>query len=380
MVRHNKFAAPRVRTAIVAVALMASGMTAAVATSQSASAVGPVDQLVVADVSSATSSALSATSLLTFNTSGSASFAAPVPLPTADSGSDKAFTLSGSSNGNGSLALSANSNFLSIAGYNHIPGPTGFVDATNAPIEPKSTTASQINRMVARVSATGTVDTSTVLGTGLLNGSAPRSAVSNDGTSFYISGNGGNIGETAASGVDQVALGASTGTAIAPTTQKNVRQVQIAGGGLYLTSDKKNLFGLGKFAVAGLPTVASTAITQLAATSTATNNVQPGALLMLHTGASGSAIDTAYVVIDSTSLVPADPVKGTPELPPVAGEIRKYTLSGGIWSLNGTKAGDYPFLTGRVNTAGTAVQLYAANGNDSGNTLVSFDDSGLAGA
>ncbi|MDQ3157499.1 MAG: fibronectin type III domain-containing protein [Actinomycetota bacterium] len=358
---------------MVVMALAAGALTAV--TSQSASAVSAVDtQLVVTDVTSADSQNLSAVSLKTFNIDKTKSFTKPVELPIADAGSDKAFTLSGDSNGNGSLSRSDDKNYLAVAGYNKVPGTTGVAEP-----DPKKTTSAQIGRMVARISSTGTVDTSTLLGPNVFNASAPRGAASVNGSSFFVSGNGGTAPDSPVSGVIKVNLGGDTNnTKIAPTTQKNVRQIQIAGGELYATSDKTSIFGLGKFTPAGggLPTTTS-AITKLAQITTVSSapkpqsdSYVPDALLMLHTGATGSAIDTAYVVVDAdSSLIPA-----------FAGEIRKYTLSGGTWTLNGTKTGDYPFLTGRLNAAGNAVQLYAAKSSAAGNTLVSFDDSNTSGA
>lgn len=368
----------RARAAMVTVALAAGGL-AVVATPQSAAGVGGDTQLIITDVASAGTKDLSAVSLRTVNISGSPTLAKPVPLPVADSGADKAFTLSGDSNGNGALSRSADGAFLTIGGYHQGPGPTGFVDVNNVPVEPKDTTAAQIGRMVARVSANGTVDTSTLLTAPILSKSHPRSAVSLDGTSFYVAGNGGS--DTPKSGVIKVNLGgggkvpiALSATTTPATAQQNVRQVQIAGGELYATSDKTALFGLGKFAGSGLPTTA-TAITRLAQITTVSvapkpisDSYVPDALLMLDANEAVAGVDTAYVVIDADSTLG------------ITGEIRKYTSDGTTWSLNGAKSGDYPFLTGRVNADGSAVQLYVTKGSASGNTLVSFEDSAPTGA
>lgn len=290
----------RTRNAVIAFALGAGGMTAVAVAAQPASAVTP-DQLVVTDPGG-TSQNLSATSLLTFNINGSHSLTKPVDLPTADAGSDKAFTLSGSSNGNGALSRTADGNYLAIAGYNHVPGPTGFTPVD----DPKDTTSTQIGRMVARVSANGTVDTSTLLGSTVFNKSAPRSVASANGSSFYVSGNGGNAPDSPVSGVDKVDLGGGNLARINQTAQKNVRQVQIADGGLYATSDKAPLLGLGKFNSASLPT-AATAVTQLAAITTVSvapkpvsDSYVPDALLMLDANPAVPGVDTAYVVIEPT--------------------------------------------------------------------------------
>ena len=87
---------------------------------------------------------------------------------------------------------------------------------------------------------------------------------------------------------------------------------------------------------------------------------------MLDASAAVAGIDTAYVSFDTDNDDFND-------------EIRKYTSDGTTWSLNGTKTGDYPFLTGRV-SSGT-VELFASKGSAApANTIVKFDDAGGAGA
>ncbi|MCW2798794.1 MAG: hypothetical protein JWQ70_266 [Aeromicrobium sp.] len=364
--QHTSFFA-RSRALLLTVALAAGGLGAVGLTAQSASATAP-DQLVVTDVTNGQSQELSSVSLQTVNVDGSQSFAKPVVLPTADAAGVNAFALSGNSNGNGALSLSANGNYLSVAGYHQTPtSPTG---------DPKGTTAAVIQRMVARVSSSAVVDTTTLIPSPGLSKSAPRAAASNDGSAFYVSGNGGS--DSPNSGVIRVNLGGGGKVAIADTNQKNLRQVQIAGGSLYATTEKGALFGLGKIGT-GLPAVASAA-SSLAVTTTNVGGttppqsdfIVPDAFVMLHTGvnsASSTVIDTAYVVIDT------DTGNG------ISGEIRKYTSSNGTtWTKAATVvAGDYPFLTGRVNAAGTGVQLFATKGSGDTNSVVEIDDSTLTG-
>ena len=65
--------------------------------------------------------------------------------------------------------------------------------------------------MVARVGSTGTVDTSTRLGTSALSGSHPRGVATDTGSSFYLSGNGGSTD----TGVFTIPFGGGTKTPIA---------------------------------------------------------------------------------------------------------------------------------------------------------------------
>jgi hypothetical protein len=348
-------------------------MAAVAGTSQSASA-DSSDQLVVVDVASADSQDFSPSSLKTFNADGTNSFAKTVDLPSDDIvGSVNAFGLSGNSNGNGSLARSTDGNYLMVAGYHHKPGPTS-TPPTSTKADPKDSKSSEIQRMVARIGNTGTVDTSTILASPIMSESAPRGVASVDGSTLYLSQNGGK--DIPNAGVVKVDFGASNNkVAITNTTQKNNRQVQIAGGNLYTTSDKAPLLGFGKFDGAGLPTAPNTNVSQLAAITTVTAAPKPpsdfnvpDALVMLDLNSGVPGIDTAYVVIDT------DTANG------VAGEIRKYTTSDGTtWAQSGTaKTGDYPFLTGRV--SGGNAQLFASKGTASGNSVVKFTDTGGSGA
>lgn len=361
----------RARHAVIALALLSGTLAVVATTTQSASAT-PVDQLVVVDVNDASTGDFSASSLKTVNTDGSKTFSAPVDLPAADGGAVNAFALAGSSNGNGSLARSADGNYLAIAGYHHVPGATGQVKNGSA-VKPKDTKTADsadgpgIQRMVARIGANGMVDTSTLLGTTSLTGSHPRGVATDNGSTFYVSGNGGSTD----TGVFSVPLGGGAKTAIAgsvsgesSTDQKNSRNIQIAGSGLYTVSEKANLAGLGKIG-SNLP-VAKSAITRLGPKSPTVDLPVPTAVVMLDANPAVGGVDTAYVSVDTED-------NGTND------EIRKYTFDGTTWSANGTKAGDYPFLTARVN--GGTVQFFASKGSTStGNTVVAFEDSNGAGA
>ncbi len=358
------------RHSLVAFAL-ACGTLAGVTAHQSASA-AVVDQLVVVDLTDASTADFSASSLKTINADGSKSFASPVDLPTADGGGANAFALAGSTNGNGSLSRSANGDYLAIAGYNHAPGATGQIKS-GAGVKPKDTKAATssdgpgVQRMVARIGNTGTVDTSTLLGTAALDKAHPRGVATGSGSSFYVSGNGGSTD----TGVFSILLGGGAKVAIAGSVtgeatkdQTNTRNIQIAGGDLYAVSEKTNLAGLGKIGT-GLP-VAKSAVTRLGSKSATVDLPVPTAFVMLDANSGVDGVDAGYVSVDTDD----DGVND---------EIRKYTSDGTTWTLNGTKTGDYPFLTAKVD--GDTVHLFASKGSTStGNTIVKFDDANGAGA
>ena len=371
MARHLDLGA-RVRRSFLAVTLVV-GTMAAVAMAPQTAAAAVADQLVVVDVNDASTGDFSSSSLKTINADGTKSFASPVELPAADDGrptrsrSPAAPTATAPSHG------APTATTWPSPATTTCPESTGEVKA-GVPVKPKDTKTALsaegpgIQRMVARVGSTGTVDTSTLLGTAALSGSHPRGVATDTGASFYLSGNGGSTD----TGVFSIPLGGGTKTPIAgavsgeatTTDQRNTRNVQIAGGGLYTISEKATLQGLGKIGT-GLPTGKS-AITRLGPKAAVVDLPVPTSVAMVDANPAVEGVDTGYVSVDTDD-------NGTND------EIRKYTSDGTTWTLNGTKTGDYPFITARV--SGDTVQLFASKGSAApANTIVKFDDAGGAGA
>src|SRR6201999_371590 len=112
---------------------------------------------------------------------------------TVKSGSNNPFTLQGDSNAVGALARSVNGRYVTLAGYQTAVG--GNPEATGA-------------RVVARVDAAGNVDTSTTLGK-TFEKEKIRGAVTNDGSGFWVTGNGNGSGNTPLGGMIYQPLGSS---------------------------------------------------------------------------------------------------------------------------------------------------------------------------
>ena len=131
-------------------------------------------------------------------------------------------------------------------------------------------------------------------------------------------------------------------------TRRTRASIQIAGGDLYAISEKTNLAGLGKVGT-GLPTVKATHHPAgRRRTRRPTLPVSDVRFVMLDANSGVAGVDTAYVTVDTDD----DGVND---------EIRKYTeRRDNAGPVNGTKPGDYPFLTGRV--SGGEVQLFASKG------------------
>lgn len=248
-----------------------------------------------------------------------------IALPTTDNGNVRAFTNSGTATSD-NITRSVDGRYLLLTGYNATPGTAGIVTsavATN-------------NRLVARIAADGTVDTNTRI-SDAFSGSNIRSAVSTDGSAFYVSG--GN------SGIRYVPFGnAGPTTALSTGAVVNFRILGIAGGNLYASSATNANYGLNQIGT-GLPTAAGAAVTLL-----------PG-----FPAASGPS-PYGFYFADLTPTVPGvDVVYLADET--ATGGIQKWSLVGGTWTLNGTIGGATALLRGLTGSrTSTGVQLVASGG------------------
>lgn len=323
-------------------ALMAAGTMTAVgagtAYAASGFAAGNVVVYRVGDGSSALSGSGTAIFLDEYSPSGT--LLTSVPLPTAASGADKAIVASGSATSEGGLTLSADGRYLVATGYDAAPGTTGL----------SSSAAASVPRTVARVGAAGDVDTTTAL-TDFADGNNPRSAVSADGSEFWVGG--------AAGGVRYAALGASTSTSLTSSTYKNVRQLEIADGQLYASADPTKASVTVATVGTGLPTTATQAVTNLPFTS---SPVEPYSYSLLTLG-TGTTPDTLYVADNSS------------------GAVVKYGLTGGTWVQQGSVA--VASVTGvTADDSDGVVTIYATSSGTSGTsgTLYKITDaSGIGG-
>jgi hypothetical protein len=298
----------------------------------------------VGDGSAALGSAATATFLDEYTSAGV--FVQSIPMPTSLSGLNQPFTLSGTATSEGFLALSGNGLYLTLGGYNAIPGTAGVTTA--AP--------TTVPRGVARIGLNGLIDTSTSL-SDAYSGSNIRSAVSTDGVNIWTGGNAGS-GLGATGGPRYSTFGGTTSVRV-DTTASNMRVVNIFNGQLYVSSSTGSLLGVSTVGT-GLPTTAgSSAITIL-----------PG----MPTTGTHSSYDFWFK--DANTLYVADDGSAAN-----GGGIQKWTLSAGTWSLaytlgnNGTTTTAVRGLAGTVDGSGNAV-LYGTTGN----ALVSVTDTGSGSA
>jgi len=278
-------------------------------------------------------------------------FVQSIPLPTSLSGLNQPFTLSGSATSEGFLALSQNGLYLTMGGYNALPGTVGVTTAT----------PTAVPRGVARIGLNGIVDTSTSL-TDAYNGSNIRSAVSSDGVNIWTGGNAGS-GLGATGGPRYTTFGSSSSVRV-DTTASNMRVVNIFNGQLYVSSSTGTLLGVSTVGT-GLPTTAgSSTITPL-----------PG----MPTTGTHSSYDFWFK--DANTLYVADDGSAAN-----GGGIQKWTQSGGTWSLaytllnNGTATTGVRGLSGTVDGSGNAVLFGTTSAGSAANTLITLTDTGATSA
>ncbi|GAA5182648.1 hypothetical protein GCM10023322_20030 [Rugosimonospora acidiphila] len=297
----------------------------------------------VGDGSTALSSAAAPVFLDEYSPDGT--LVTSVPLPTAASGANNPLVASGSATSEGLLTLSADGRYLIAPGYDAAVGTKKIADTDSA----------STPRTVARVDASGAVDTTTAL-TDFSTANNPRSATSSNGTDLWVGG--------AAGGPRYATLGASTSTQLDSGTFKNVRQVSVVDGQLYASADPTKA-GLTIGTVgSGLPTTAGQAVTNLPF-ATPPGDPYSYSLLTL-AGPTGTAGDGTPDTLYEADLT--------------AGAVVKYGLVDGSWVAEGSVP-----VTGAAgltaNDDNGTVTIYATSSGDgtTGTLYKITDDSGIGG-
>jgi len=266
-------------------------------------------------------------------------------LPTAPSGGNQAFTMSGTATSEGALRRSVDGRYLTLSGYAAVPGTASI----------SSTASITVNRVIARIDAVGTVDTSTLF-SGAFSATSIRGAVTVDGSGFWATG--GN------SGVQYIPFGTATSTQI-NTNPLNLRVPGVFGGQLYVTSASTGFNGVSAVGL-GLPTVSGQTTTLLPGFPTAI--ASPYGFVAFDLNPNVAGIDTFYVADDR---------------PPAANTInvQKWTFGGTVWTQSakswtyGSTAG-VRGLSGYVNGSNQVV-LYAVT-TENPSRLVTLTDDGIA--
>lgn len=243
-----------------------------------------------------------------------------VPMPFVTSGSNRKFTMSGTSTTEGFLNLSPDGQYLTFGGYDNIPGVTGI----------SSTTATGTNRIVARVTQNGTINTTTRISDGY-DGNSIRSVATVDGSAFWTGGAG------TGGGTRYVALGASTSTQVSTTTV-NTRGTAIYNSQLYSSAQSGNI-GISTVG-SGLPTTTGNTHTILSGTTSNVELLDPRGFVFADVNDDGTP-DVMYVADASTATTQG---------------VVKFSNTGGVW----TKRGNLPNPSGRT-VHGIGVQVVGGN-------------------
>ena len=261
-----------------------------------------------------------------------------IAMPTAVAGSNLILTQNGNSTSEGFLHLSVNGSYLTLGGYNAIPGTLAVAGTS-------TTGATPVLRVLGLVDALGNVNTTN--GTEAFSGGNIRSTATVDGTYFYAAGS--------VTGVRYQLAGALPSSSVQlATTPTNERVVNVFNGQLYITSASGAFQGVCSVGT-GLPS-----------TSGQTQAVLPG----FPTIAGPSPYDFA-VSPDGNTIYLADD-RALPN-----GGIQKWTQSGGTWTLTSTlntglTVGCRGICVNWLNAAG--VQIFATT---TGNQIVTAIDAGV---
>jgi len=254
-----------------------------------------------------------------------------IALPVTAQNSNKRLTASGTSQNEGLLTRSVDKQYLLLTGYEAAVGTASVA----------TTTASSINRIVARVDVNAAVNTTTSLA--ISSGNSIRSAASIDGNNLWI-GTG--------AGIYYSSLGSTTAILL---TSTNTRNVGIFDGQLYGSTASGTSYRA--FAVGtGIPTSTGQTLTALPGFPLSGN---PNAFYFADLDASIAGVDVLYCADESAT------------------GLQKFSLVGGNWVANGSVAvigNGLRGLTGIVN--GNTVTLY---GTSAGSIFRFTDPSGYNG-
>jgi hypothetical protein len=255
-------------------------------------------------------------------------------LSTTNSGSNLGVVGEYGSSSEANLQLSADGQYLLIAGYQAnvsiaglgSPGNLGYYNANPDGVDALAqSNAATIPRVIAEIGANGVANTSTVFNE-IYNQNNPRSVWSANGSLFYVSGQGNGTTDegifTIKAGNNTVSGGSPAPTPISANTGLDTRIVAEYNGNLYYSVDVKGV-ATGIYEYAGIPTSVATATEIIPA-----NNGLSGNSEVFYS-------PDAFYFANSTTLYVAD--TGKPKNKGLGdGGIQKWTLVGSNWVLDYT--------------------------------------------
>ncbi len=230
----------------------------------------------------------------------------PLALPTAAAGSNRPLTMVGNSTSEGHLSLSSDGHYVVLAGYPVAPGAA----------DPSAATSATVNRVVGRVDAAGTVNTTTSYTVACSTNNA-RSVASTNGTEFWLAG-AGSRRDRAASGTTRSARPAARGGVVRVVSSPgDVRVVAIFDNQLYGSSNAgtfTNVFSIGF----GTPTTANQTATSFPGMPT--SGASPYAYALFDLRGRGRRQSTRFTSRTGATARPAMP------------GVQKWTFNGTTWT------------------------------------------------
>jgi hypothetical protein len=238
------------RRALLVTTIVAGTTTAAFSTSITVFTPG---DLVIDTVTGSTLDAASPRTLQEFQLGTGGTSAASVgtfALPQTSNGPNSAISGEYGSASEGFLTQSVNGQYLTIMGYgvnaatfNSAPIATYGTTALGQTTSQTGQSVTTVPRVVALIGGSGSIDTTTAL-TGVFNTNNPRSAVTVDGSSFYVSGQAGTTKTPVfidpTQGVFYATRGATTATVIDNSTDTRalgISNVLTGTNALYVSRD-----------------------------------------------------------------------------------------------------------------------------------------------
>ncbi|MFY9234034.1 MAG: hypothetical protein WAO58_06180 [Fimbriimonadaceae bacterium] len=246
-----------------------------------------------------------------------------VALPTVLSGGNLRHVNSGTATSELQLDLSADQQYLSLAGY-------------DADLGTASIASSSATRMISRVAMDGSVDSSTGLGS-IYSGNNIRSATTTNGVDFWAAG--------AAGGIAYSSLGGG-GAMLISSNITNTRVIHSWNGDLYFTTSSGST-NRGIWKITGLPTSGTVTATQVIAT-----------------GSSSSPYD--FLFVDANTIYVADDSQNA------SGGIQKWTFDGSVWTR--LYVGQQTANIGMRSLATDGMSIFAVTAD---NKLVQTTDNGV---
>jgi hypothetical protein len=326
-----------------------AGMAAAMAAAQFTQ--GNLVISIVGDGSGALGSAATPVFLREVTPSG-VQVGSELAMPTSVVGLNRILTNSGSATSEGALTRSVDGRYLVLAGYDAAVGTASVAGTTSA----------TVNRIVGRVDFTKTsagIDTTTRMNDAY-SGNNIRSATTVDGSRFWTGGAGTGVG-----GAWTTLLGNTGASTQLNSTVVNVRNVNVAGGQLYVSSAAGTNVGVNTVG-SGLPTNSGQPITVLFGSTSGTGTPSPYDYVFFDLNGSVPGLDACFVADDRSVAN--------------GGGIQRWNFDGTNWTLaytlNGGLTGGARGLCGAE--ALGVVTLYATT-SETTTRLVRFDNAQLPG-